>query len=444
MPSRELGSPLPLSPSRLDGRLAYGVYDAAGFVFGCSAMPVLPLLLLTRHGRSLSERLGLVPADARELYRPVWMHAASVGEVLAAAALIDEVRRHWPDRQILVSTTSLAGRETARARAGADAVMLLPLDVRTVVDRVMRRVQPCGLVLVETEIWPGLIRAAARQRVPCMLVSGRISQRAAARYAWVRWLTRPVLAQMNGFAMQTDADAARIVALGAPPERVQVLGSLKYARVNGVDSAAQQSAAAQACAMVDGRPMLVAASTHQGEEQMVLDACAPLWREHQDLLLLIAPRRPERFEEVDQLLVRTGLSWERRSRLSGAVGRTTQVLLLDTLGELSNLLSAARGVFVGGTIVPVGGHNVLEPALFGKPAAFGPFTANVAAAATALLEHDAAIRVYNAAELQKAWDALLRRPQLAEEMGARGRAVVAAHGAVAERTFALVRRCLGD
>jgi 3-deoxy-D-manno-octulosonic-acid transferase len=425
-------------------RLAYVAYDAAGILLGISTAPFLPLLLLTRHGGSLSERLGRLPSDARDLCRPVWIHAASVGEVLAAAAFIDEVRRHWPDRHILVSTTSLAGRETARARSGADAVMLLPLDVRPVVDRVIRHVQPCCLVLVETEIWPALIRAAARQRVPCMMVSGRVSARAAGRYAQVRWLTRPVLAQMNAFAMQTDADAARIVSLGAPPERVQVIGSLKYARGNRGDSAAEQTAAEQARAMVDGRPLLIAASTHPGEEQMALDACAPLWREHPDLLLLVAPRRPERFDEVDELLARLGVSWERRSRLSGAIRRATRVLLLDTLGELPNLLSAARGVFVGGTIVPVGGHNVLEPALFGKPAAFGPFTSNVAAAADALLEHGAAVRVHSARELRTTWEALLRRPQLAEEMGARGRAVVAARGAVAQRTFEVVRRCLGE
>lgn len=432
------------SPSPQDGGMAYAVYDAVGFVLASATIPVLPLLLLTRHGRSLSERLGGVPLPARDLDHPVWIHAASVGEVLAATTLIDAMRCHWPDRRILISTTSLGGRETARARAGADAVMLLPLDLRPVVDRVMRRVQPCSLILVETEIWPALIRAAARQHVPCTIVSGRISERAAARYAWARWLMRPVLAQVAAFAMQTDTDAARIVALGAPPERVQVVGSLKYARVNGVDSSAQRSAAAQACTIIDGRPLLVAASTHDGEEQMVLDACVPLWREHPDFLLLIAPRRPERFDEVDQLLARAGLSWQRRSQLSGAVGRATQVLLLDTLGELPNLLPAARGVFVGGTIVPIGGHNVLEPALFGKPVAFGPFTANVAAAANALLEDGAAILVHGAAELRAAWDALLRGPQLAEEMGARGRAVVDARSAVVEETLAVVRRCLGE
>jgi 3-deoxy-D-manno-octulosonic-acid transferase len=425
-------------------RLACAVYDAAGIVLGISATPLLPLLLLTRRGGSLSERLGRLPADARNLSRPVWIHAASVGEVLAAAALVDEVRRQWPERHVLVSTTSLAGRDTARARAGADAVMLLPLDVRLVVDRVLRQVRPCCLVLVETEIWPALIGGAARQGVPCMMVSGRVSGRAAARYAWARWLTRPVLAQMSAFAMQTDADAERIVRLGAPPDRVQVIGSLKYARGRGGDSAAEQTATEQARALVGGRPLLIAASTHPGEEQMALEACAPLWHEHPDLLLLVAPRRPERSNEIDELLARAGVSWERRSRLSGAVRPATRVLLLDTLGELPNLLSAARGVFVGGTIVPVGGHNVLEPALFGKPAAFGPFTSNVAAAAEALLEQGAAVRVHSAEELRAAWEAWLRRPQLAEEVGARGRALVDARGAVAQRTFEVVRRCLGE
>jgi 3-deoxy-D-manno-octulosonic-acid transferase len=425
-------------------RLAYGVYDAAGILLGISIAPVLPLLLLTRHGAGVRERLGRLPSDVRSLYRPVWIHAASVGEVLAAATLVDELRRHWPERHILVSTTSLAGRETARARAGADAVMLLPLDVRLVVDRVLRQVRPCCLVLVETEIWPALIGGAARQGAPCMMVSGRVSGRAAARYARVRWLTRPVLAQMSAFAMQSDADAQRIVFLGAPPERVQVVGSLKYARGRPEDAAVRQSAAEQARDMVGGRPLLIAASTHPGEERMALDACAPLWRERSDLLLLVAPRRPERSDEIGELLTRAGVSWERRSRLSGAVHPATRVLLLDTLGELPDLLSAARGVFVGGTIVPVGGHNVLEPALFGKPAAFGPFTSNVAAAAEALLEHGAAVRVHSAEELRTTWEALLCRPQLAEEMGARGRAVVAARSAVAERTFEVVRRCLGE
>ncbi|MFI5397372.1 MAG: 3-deoxy-D-manno-octulosonic acid transferase [Candidatus Binatia bacterium] len=426
----------------MTGAAAYAAYDAAGLVLGLAAAPFLPLLRRTRYGHGLAERLGRVPPAARGLRNPVWVHAASVGEVLAAAALVEQLRQHWPDRHVLVSTTSLGGRETARTRLGADAVMLLPLDIGPVVERVMRAVQPRCLVLVETEIWPALIRAAARHRVPCVMVSGRISARAAIRYAWVRWLTRAAVAHVSAFAMQTDADAARIIALGAPPERVQVVGSLKFARAGAADSGSAHAVTSQV--LVSGRPLLVAASTHAGEEQMVLDACMPLWSEHPEMLLLIAPRRPERFDEVSLLLAGAGVVSERRSAVRQAVARSTQVLLLDTLGELPNLLSTARAVFVGGTMVPVGGHNVLEPALFGKPVAFGPFTENVALAADALLDGAAGTRVHGAEELRAVWSRLLRCPEVAEQMGARGRAMVAARAAVAQRTFEMVRKCVEE
>ncbi len=427
-------------PPRTAHWLSYAAYDLAGIVLGVATLPFLPLLLLTRHGRGIGERLGRLPAAVRQLSRPVWVHAASVGEVLAAEPLIAQLRRQRPEFPVLMSTTSITGRETARTRLAVDAVMLLPADVAWIVDRVMRQVHPRVLVVVETEIWPALIRAAARHSVPCLIVSGRISERAAARYAWIEWLTRAVLSQVSAFAMQTDADAARIVALGAPTARVEVIGSLKFAR--NATRGAEASRAAETRALMDGRLLLVAASTHPSEEQVVLDAGAELWAERPDVLLLIAPRRPERFDAVDQLLARTGIPHERRSRLSGPVGQATRVLLLDTIGELLDVLPAAQAVFVGGTIAPVGGHNVSEPALFGKPVAFGPHTANVRTAAAALLEVGAATQVSDARDLSREWHRLLARPELAEQMGARGRAVVAAQAAVAERTFEVVDRHL--
>lgn len=426
-------------PSHYNGSLSSAAYDAVGTLLALLSVPLLPVLLLTRHGRGLAERLGRLPASVHGLQRPVWVHAASVGEVLAAEPLIQQLRLHRPDLPIVVSTTSVTGRETARTRLPVDAVMLLPVDIRWIVGQAVRRMRPSCLITVETEIWPALIHAAARAGVPCLLVSGRISERAAARYALIRWLLRDVLSRMSALVMQTPADAARIVALGAPADRVQVLGSLKFAR----DAAVPPTAAAsdlQAC--VDGRPLLVAASTHPGEERLVLDACAELWREQPNLLLLIAPRRPERFDEVDQLLASAGVPMERRSRLKGPVARTTQVLLLDTIGELPNVLPVARAAFVGGTIAPVGGHNVLEPALFGKPIAFGPHTVNVAAAADALLAGAAAVRVHDAGELRAEWCRLLSHPDLAEQMGTRGRALVAARAAVAQRTFDVVQQFL--
>ncbi len=426
---------------RLDA-VGYVAYDLVGNALGLAAAPVAPFLLVTRHGRGLSERLGRVPAAARGLRQPLWMHAASVGEVLAAQPLIEQLRRRRPDLRILVSTTSVAGRETARAQLGVDGVMLSPLDLGWIVARVLRRVRPCGLVIVETELWPALIRAAARRDIPVVVVSGRISERSAVHYGWIGPLTRAVLRRISAFAMQSAADAARILALGAPPARVQVVGSLKFARTATVGGGAAKAAAAEAPALGNGRPVLIAASTHAGEERVVLAACTELWTEYPHALLLIAPRRPERFEEVDQLLAHGGVRRQRRSQLRGPVEPATQVLLLDTIGELPSVLAAARAVFVGGTIAPVGGHNVLEPALFAKPVAFGPHLANVAAAAEMLLRAHAATQVADAPALAAEWRRLLADPAAAVEMGARGQAVVAAHAAVAERTADIVCRHL--
>jgi 3-deoxy-D-manno-octulosonic-acid transferase len=417
------------------GRLAYAVYDVLTVTGLLLAVPFVPLVSLTRHGAGLAERFGVLPRAARRLRRPVWVHAASVGEVLAAEPLVRAVRQRCPGVQLCVSTATVTGRETARARLPVDATMLLPLDVRGLVDRVMGAVQPRCLVLVETELWPALIRAAARRGVPCVLVSGRVSVRAAARYAWIAALTRAVLSRIDAFAMQTEGDAQRIVALGAPAERVQVTGSLKLARRGAAVPAA-------APATRGGRPMLIAASTHPGEERLVLDACARLWDAYPDLLLLVAPRRPERFDEVARLLEDLRIPYERRTRCQGLAQDGTRVVLLDTLGELPAWLPAARAVFVGGTIVPVGGHNVSEPALFGRPVAFGPHTEAVGAVADALLRGGAATRVGDAAELAAEWGRFLAHPEIAETMGSRGRSVIAAGAAVAERTFELVRRYL--
>lgn len=376
----------------------------------------------------IDERLGFLPQAVARLHAPIWLHAASVGEVLAAEPLIRVLRVRYPKRELLLTTTSLTGRRTARERLPVDAVMLLPLDLPPIVGSVMRRLRPQALILIETEIWPSLLRAAERQGVPTALVSGRISERTARRYRLAhRWFAR-TLGRLSVLAMQSAEDAGRLVAAGAPHERVRVLGNLKFAR-----SACDSAGTATSALRVDRhRTVLIAASTHAGEEPLVLESCTELLRADPTLLLILAPRRPERFDEVAGLLQTSGLRWSRHSRSPESVPDDTQVLLLDSIGELPALLPLARGVYVGGTLGSVGGHNVLEPAIYGKPVVFGPDTAKVEEQATALLAVGGARRIHDAEQLRQEWGAWIADPQLARRAGEAGRALVESRAKVAE------------
>lgn len=417
--------------------MGYLAYDLVTHLISLLALPLLPLLWLTRHGEGLAERLGRIDPKILRLDRPIWIHAASVGEVLSVQPLVVALRRRYPRRPILVSTTSLTGRATARAKLRPDAAMLLPVDLRWIVARALRRLRPWCLLIAETELWPGLLRAARDHGVPVMIVSGRVTPNSARQYAKLKPLTRSMLTEVALLAMQTPQDAERIIDLGARPDRVHVVGSLKYAR-----EARPVNRSSPLREWLLARPLLVAASTQPGEEELVVGACETLWGTTPGLLLAIAPRRPERFDEVAQWLQRQGIPCERRSQLQAAPAAGTRVLVIDTIGELLDVFPLARAVFVGGSIAPLGGHNVLEPAMFAKPVMFGPHTENVAAAAETLLAAGAAVRVQTAEDLAVAWREVLAHPERAAELGERGREVVAAEADVAERTIELVEPLL--
>jgi len=427
--------PLP-RPSPLTARLAYWGYDAVGVAAALMAVPAWPWLRQRGLGDGLAERLGRIPGAAALAAPPLWLHCASVGETLSAAPLVARLRARCPQRPLVVSTTSVTGRAVARDELHADVATLLPLDALHVVDRVFRRLRPRALLVVETELWPGLLRAATRVGAPTAIVSGRVSAAAVERYRLAGPLLPAALAQVAAFGMQTAEDAARIVALGAPPERVRVTGSLKAARL-AVDEAPPPLGG------LDGRRVLVAASTQPGEEAFVLQAFAALRRVYRDALLIVAPRRPERFDDVAALLDGAGVRWARRSGLATEVPAEVQVLLLDSVGELARFFGAAWAVFVGGTVAPLGGHNVLEPAAYGRPVAFGPHLDNVAAAAAALCDADAAEVVHTPGALAEYWDGLLVRREAATAAGARARVVAAARAESLERTWELVAPLLG-
>lgn len=421
------------SPARKGARTGADLaYDLVTTGAALCAVPLLPLLSLTRFGQHLRERLSWWPKEARSLQNPIWLHAASVGEVLAADPLIRELKRLRPGLPVLLTTTSVPGRDTARQRCAADAVALLPLDLWWLIERVVQRVQPRALVLVETELWPALVRTMAQHGIPVILASGRISPGAARRYRRIAPLVRAMLERIDLCLMQSALDAERLCALGAVPERVRVAGNLKFARqASSVLVQGRRNELAQELAE---RPLLAAASTHAGEEELVLEAFQRVLAEFPRTRLLLAPRRPERFAAVAGLVRQRGLVCQRRSELGSSVADETQVVLLDTVGELVEFLPAAIGVFVGGTFVPeIGGHNVIEPAIFGRAVCFGPYTAQVAEAAEQLLAEGAGACVTSAADLAELWGQWLRDPQQAAAMGEKGRGVVARQTEVARR-----------
>lgn len=427
---------MPHDPARAGG-WAYAAYDAVGAAAALLAIPLAPLWLWYGYGKGFSQRLGRGLRHRCRAFTsaPVWVHAASVGEVRAAHPLVAEVRRRRADIPIIVSTTSLTGLTVAEADIAPDVATLLPIDPLGIVGRALRACRPRCIVVVETEIWPGLFRAARHAQIPLVVVSGKISPRSVASYRMVASLIRSALGCVTAFGMQTDGDAERIIELGAAAERVRVTGSLKA-------SAIADGGGSPPLAGLDGRRMLIAASTQPGEEQFVLDACAPLWSRYPDALLLLAPRRPERFDEAVGLAHAAGVGSVRRTAIT-AVDPATRIVVLDTVGELMRFFPFATAVFVGGTVAPLGGHNVLEPATFAKPVAFGPHTEAVADAAAALLAAGGAVRAQTPAALADHWLRCLDQPVFAAEMGARAQAGALPGQAALERTWALIEPHLG-
>jgi 3-deoxy-D-manno-octulosonic-acid transferase len=381
----------------------------------------------------LSERLGAHPASGAAR-APIWVHGASVGEVRAALPLLDALgARH---HAVVLSTMTLTGRAVAREARPALAIGLAPLDHPWAVARALGRVRPRALVFVETELWPSWVRAAGERGIPALVVSGRISERSFARWQRARGLLRPTLARFAAIGARSEADAARFVALGAAPERVSVCGDLK------LDAPAPRPAAGELRARLGTTPLVVAGSTHEGEEAAALAALVALERAQLPAALVIAPRHPERFERAAELVRQAGRSLQRRTAPAAAPLVPGAVLLLDTLGELASLYAHARAAFVGGTLAKVGGHNLLEPALAGCPVLFGPHVESARESAALLLAAGAAQQVADAEALAAALVALLAAPAQAAERGARGRAALAAHRGATERSVALIERVL--
>jgi len=383
------------------------------------------------------ERLG---ATSPRAPGSVWVHGASVGEITAALRLVD--RLHKEGHRVVTSTTTLAGREVMRRARPDVPCQLAPLDHPWCVEAALARVEPVALVLIETELWPCWIAAAARRGIRLVLVSARLSDRSFPRYRRLRRILRPALRRFDAIGARTPIDRDRFIALGADPAVVSVSGDLKLEP----DREPRPLRADLGAALGDA-PLFVAGSTHPGEEAAALEAFAVLARADVAATLVIAPRHIERADEVERTAREAGrpvLRVRRRTALGTERLGAGEVLVLDTLGELASLYAHAAVAFVGGTLAPVGGHNVLEPVLAGCPVLYGPHTQNVRHGIEILEACDAGRRLGSARELGPAVLALLRDPAEASRRGEAGRAALEHHSGSAERAAALVAQAVAS
>jgi 3-deoxy-D-manno-octulosonic-acid transferase len=392
-----------------------------------------------KYREGLGERLGRVrvQTDGRPA---IWLHAVSVGEVLAVSRLVGELERAFPEFRLLISTTTKTGQDLARDRFGPDRVFYCPLDLAWATRAYLEALNPRMLILAETEFWPNLLSGCYRRGIPVAVVNARISDRSWPRYKSLKGLWRPFLSRLGRVLAQSEVDAERLRALGCVAERVTVTGNLKF----DVRAAKEAEATRMLKAGAEGARFVVAGSTLEGEEAALLEAWPLLLEGDKKLVMVMAPRHPERFGTVAALLEQLGVDWVRRSDWkAGELLRSGQVVLLDTIGELASVYSLASVAFVGGSLVAAGGHNPLEPAQFGVPIVMGPHYSNFRAITEDLRTHNA-LRITEKDELAKTLMELLSDGETAKALGERAKKVFDEQSGATRRSVEALRALLAD
>ena len=448
------------------------MYFVYSFLMGLAALVTAPYWIIRglRHGKYLSnlgERLGFSIPELEQLSAnrsgAIWIHAVSVGETLSAVTLAKRLRDAYPFRTLIVSTTTITGHALAKERIPyADAVIYFPLDWAFCVRKFLDAIRPSIVIILETEIWPNFLREAKSRSIPVVFLSGRISEKSFNRFQrylglfgfYLKPFLASALSNASAFLMQTEKDAERIRALGAPTDRVIVSGNLKY----DMELPAPTPLAAWLAEESKRRgrwPVIVAGSVVATEEPLSLIAFGVVQGDFPKALLVLAPRKPERFAAAAEFIDESHRKFIRRSELAipgpgipaDGAGRDipddVTVLLLDSIGELASLYRVADGVFVGGSLVPSGGHNILEPAAFGKVPVFGDSMENFAAIAARFLEAGAAIQVDNPEDAGVEWIHLLKDQQKMQRMGNAARELVESSRGALDRALGEVAKLLG-
>lgn len=420
----------------------YTLYSVLALAALVVASPwfVYQALRYRKYVGSFGQRMGYLPVSFNvDGDRSIWIHAVSVGEVLSVRPLIADLRQRYPELKVFLSTTTIAGQQLARRSVrDVDEVFYFPFDLAFVVRRTLDLVQPRLFVMVETEIWPNLLRECRVRGIRTAIVNGRLSSRSYPRYRLIRPLMRRVLKDIDRFCVQSDESARRFIELGAEPSRVVVTGSLKFDSLEPGGTLRARERVLRYFRVPSTRPVLVAGSTMRGEEGPVLRAFRRVRATAPTALLIIAPRHPERFGEVEQLCREDGWKTVRRTDLAIDAEPRADIVVVDTIGELAALYQLGTVVFVGGSLVPTGGHNVLEPAVYGKPIIFGPHMDNFREIADACVAAEAAVRLDDEGQLEATVVALLADPVRRARLGAAARALVEANRGAKDKTMTVI------
>lgn len=396
----------------------------------------------------LSHRMGWIPNLQGK--RPVWIHAASVGEVMCSIPLFKKMKEEFPDVPILVTTMTQTGNDTARKLIpGAEGVFFFPFDHPLTIRRTIRRMDPRLLLLAETELWPNLLRSCGKKKIPVLLFNGRISKKSLKGYLSLKSFFKDGLKSITLFLMQTEEDRGRIVEIGAPSTRTRVAGNLKFDQTIPPVTQEERETMAKSLGLQGEEALMIAGSTHPGEEEILIGAFKELKKTAPNLFLILAPRHLDRLEEVERILKKEGLLWVRKTSLLLNEERSRQdrkylpsVILLDTMGELMRLYSLGTLVFIGGSLVPIGGHNPLEPLAFKKCVLFGPYMFNFSEISKRLIENGGAVQVEGKEDLASRLRLLFAEEETRTEIGEKGYQFLQKHRGATERVLQGIRSCL--
>ncbi len=430
----------------------YFVYNIFLILYWFMLLPLLIYRLLFEEGfyYRVKQSAGVMPTPTLEkiaYHRAIWVHAASVGEVVAASPIVRELKKRYPDQMVVVSVVTATGHKMAQSIIPeADGHIFFPVDIPVITNRIVKIVDPEIIILIETELWPNFLRIAWKKKIPVMMMNGRISDRSMRRYSFVKHYTKKMLNQIRMLCMQSSFDVEHIIAMGADPKRVIITGNTKFDQTYATVSP-EECAALKREFHFEGRgPVIVCGSTHSGEEEILMRTFARLKTEYPDLCVILTPREITRAPGVKAHVGANGFSVIRRSEMGTNAddGRFHQVVILDTIGELGRLYSIADVVFVGGSLVKIGGHNILEPAAHGKPIIVGSYMFNFKEIFELLGRRGVCLMVKNEEELDRTLRGLLADPEKMKEMGEEALRVVHENRGATQRNIECFEKLVDD